>query len=81
VVEIVDRGPGLAPDQHAKLFDKFYRGRTSAPGAGLGLAVCRGIAVAHGGTVEVASRDGGGTKFTVRIPDGEPMPAAEDVET
>ncbi|MEO8551166.1 MAG: ATP-binding protein [Kofleriaceae bacterium] len=80
VVEIVDRGPGLAPDQHGKLFDKFYRGRTSAPGAGLGLAVCRGIAAAHGGTVEVAARDGGGTRFEVRIPDGEPMPAVEDPE-
>ena len=80
IVEIADRGPGLAADQRAKVFDKFYRGRTSAPGAGLGLAVCRGIALAHGGTVEVSARDGGGTVFTVRIPDGEPMPDVEEAE-
>jgi K+-sensing histidine kinase KdpD len=80
IVEIADRGPGLAPDQRAKVFDKFYRGRTTAPGAGLGLAVCRGIALAHGGTVDVSARDGGGTVFTVRIPDGEPMPVVEEAE-
>lgn len=77
IVKIADRGPGLSADERAKVFDKFYRGPTSTPGAGLGLAVSRGIALAHGGTVEVSARDGGGTTFTVRIPDGEPVPDLE----
>jgi len=75
VLEIADRGPGVPAG--ARVFDKFVRGRTGAPGAGLGLAVCRGIAVAHHGGIDVAARDGGGATFAAWFPDDEPMPEVE----
>ncbi len=73
VIEISDRGPGL-PD--VPLFEKFVRGPTHAPGAGLGLAVCRGIAIAHGGRIDAVPRPGGGATFRVWLPGG-PAPLPE----
>ncbi|HEY3804483.1 MAG TPA: DUF4118 domain-containing protein [Kofleriaceae bacterium] len=75
VLEIADRGPGVPAG--TRVFDKFVRGRTSAPGAGLGLAVCRGIAVAHHGDIDVVARDGGGATFAAWFPDEEPLPELE----
>ena len=80
VIEIADRGPGLPPGPRGQVFDKFFRGKTSAAGAGLGLAVVRGIAAAHGGTIEALPREGGGARFVARFPDGAPLPEVEDVE-
>ncbi|HET9991032.1 MAG TPA: DUF4118 domain-containing protein, partial [Kofleriaceae bacterium] len=80
VIEIADRGPGLPPGPRAQVFDKFFRGKTSAAGAGLGLAVCRGIAAAHGGSIEAWPRDGGGARFVARFPDGAPLPEVGDAE-
>ena len=77
-LEVADRGPGVAPGM--RVFDKFVRGNTGAPGAGLGLAVCRGIAVAHGGGIDVQPRDGGGARFIAWFPDGEPVPDVDDVD-
>jgi two-component system sensor histidine kinase KdpD len=77
--EVADRGPGLAPGEERRVFEKFYRGPTTIgrPGVGLGLAICRGIAEAHGGRIEAANRPGGGARFTVWLPlEGEP-PAIE----
>ena len=74
VLEISDRGPGIPPGTERQVFDRFYRGTTTTPGIGLGLTVCRGIVIAHGGTIEAIHRDGGGTTFRVRIPDAEPVP-------
>ena len=54
---VEDEGPGIPPDEHEAVFEKFYRGRrtgTKAPsGTGLGLAITREIVRAHGGTVRV----------------------------
>jgi two-component system sensor histidine kinase KdpD len=70
VIEVADRGPGLPPGSPDQVFTKFFRGRTAgAGGIGLGLAVCRAIALAHGGSIDAVSRSGGGTIFRVRIPD------------
>jgi two-component system sensor histidine kinase KdpD len=70
-IEVADRGPGLPPGPAEQVFEKFFRGPdTRAAGAGLGLAVCRGIAVAHGGRIEAAARDGGGAVFRVWLPGG-----------
>lgn len=59
-----DRGPGIAPENAARVFEKFYRvpGQTKK-GAGLGLAICREIVVAHGGSIACVSRPGGGSDF------------------
>lgn len=72
VLRVTDHGPGLTPDQMAHVFDKFYRvdsGLTRATeGTGLGLALCRGVAEAHGGKISVHSEPGTGCTFTVRLP-------------
>ena len=69
VLEVRDRGPGFAPGEEQRVFEKFYRGkRDGASGAGLGLAICRAIVEAHQGTIEALNREGGGAVLRVRIP-------------
>ena len=79
-IEISDRGPGLPAGPEDQVFEKFYRGpearHARAAGAGLGLAVCRGIANAHGGTIEARRRPGGGASFHVWLPGGDAPTAA-----
>jgi two-component system, OmpR family, sensor histidine kinase KdpD len=73
VVEVRDRGPGIPTGSEGRVFEKFFRGGSSAPGAGLGLAICRGIVAVHGGSIGVENRSGGGAVFRVVLPqDGEP---------
>jgi two-component system sensor histidine kinase KdpD len=81
VIEIADRGAGLPPGSPERLFEKFYRGPgVRGAGAGLGLAVCRGIAQAHGGRIEAERRPGGGALFRVHIAGGTvSMPEHEPV--
>lgn len=67
---VTDRGPGIPAAERAHIFDRFARGRAgrrSGEGAGLGLAIVRAIAEAHGGEVGLHS-DGGGSTFTITIP-------------
>lgn len=61
-----DEGPGIPPDQVARIFEPFYTTRDS--GVGMGLAVCLRIVTSHDGTIHVASRREGGTAMTVRLP-------------
>ena len=71
LVVIEDTGPGIAPDQLPHIFERFYRGdpaRGRADGAGLGLAIARWIADAHGASIEVSSEAGHGTRVAVRFP-------------
>jgi signal transduction histidine kinase len=71
VLEVSDRGPGIPPDLRERVFDRFARGggdRAPAGGSGLGLAIVRAVAEAHGGTVELGDAEGGGARFTVRLP-------------
>ena len=80
-IAVSDRGPGLPPGSELRVFDKFFRGPgPRAAGAGLGLAVCRGIAVAHGGEIRAAARAGGGATFQVWLPGGDPPAAPPDEE-
>jgi len=70
-ITIADRGAGLPAGQEENVFEKFARGaRQGEPGGiGLGLAIVRGIAAAHGGSVRSANReDGGGAVFTLALP-------------
>jgi two-component system sensor histidine kinase KdpD len=74
-IDVSDRGPGLPAGRPEQVFEKFFRGPgTRTAGAGLGLAVCRGIVTAHGGRIEARPRDGGGATFHVWLPGG-PAPA------
>jgi two-component system, OmpR family, sensor kinase len=71
VLEVVDRGQGLTPEQAERVFERFYRtdaARTRARGGtGLGLSIVAAIVQAHGGTVEVDSTPGEGSTFRVLI--------------
>lgn len=82
VVEVSDRGPGLARSgvEPSRLFDKFVRGEQKAVGGvGLGLAIVRGIVEAHGGTITAEDRPGGGALFRFTIPlSGEPPEVPTD---
>ncbi len=76
VLTVRDSGMGIAPGDLEHIFDRFWRAdparsRTgSRPGAGLGLAICKWTAEAHGGSIEVQSKPGRGTTFTVALPLG-----------
>jgi two-component system OmpR family sensor kinase len=72
-----DTGPGVAAEDRDRIFERFVRGedasRRRTEGAGLGLAITRAIAQAHGGRVELDSRPGAGARFTVIIPTEPPQ--------
>jgi two-component system, OmpR family, sensor kinase len=72
-ITVADNGPGIAPEDLPHIFERFYRGEKSrhrggGKGFGLGLSIADWIARAHGGTIEVASKPGEGTAFTLRLP-------------
>jgi len=73
-VTIDDHGPGLPAGREETIFEKFERGRkeSTTPGVGLGLAICRAIMQAHGGSIRGETRAGGGARFTLLLPRGEP---------
>ncbi len=76
IVELADRGPGLPAGAEQRIFEKFYRGQhEGAPGAGLGLAICLGIAHAHGGALVGENRPGGGAVFRLTLPQRELPPS------
>jgi two-component system OmpR family sensor kinase len=81
LLEVIDKGPGLAPDQVERVFERFYRvdksrtrraamarGDARHSGAGLGLAIVAGLVAAHSGVVEVETEPGRGATFRVRLP-------------
>lgn len=77
-VSVKDRGPGIAAEQHDAIFEPYSRNDHSGQrGAGLGLAVCRAIAVAHGGTLTVRRRNAGGSNFTLALPIDARQPERE----
>ena len=69
-VEVSDHGPGVPTEERDHVFEKFYRlNREGAQGgAGLGLAICRGLVEAHGGRIWVEDREGGGSRFRFTLP-------------
>jgi PAS domain S-box-containing protein len=74
VVAITDQGPGIAPDQHEVIFERFTRLATAsgAPGSGLGLFIARSVAVSQGGRIDVDSTPGAGSTFRLWLPAAEP---------
>jgi two-component system sensor histidine kinase KdpD len=70
VVTIADRGPGIPIEEADKIFEKFYRlpREAGGGGAGLGLAICRGVVEAHGGRIWAENREGGGAAFHFSLP-------------
>lgn len=71
-IKISDTGPGMAPEQLAKVFDRFFQADTSGErkhgGAGIGLALTKELVGLHGGSIETSSQQGYGSQFTVLLP-------------
>ncbi len=67
-VAVSDSGPGIPPDHLPRVFDRFWQGDARRAGAGLGLAIARGIVEAHGGRIRVESSDGAGSTFAFTLP-------------
>ena len=69
-IDVKDQGQGIAPDEIAHVFEKFFRSRHQhrSAGTGMGLAIARGIIEAHGGKIWVESTAGEGAAFTITLP-------------
>ena len=73
-VEVLDRGPGIAPAELAHVFEPFYRANpagTSVDGHGFGLAIAQRVVHAHGGAIAAANRPDGGLQVTITLPTDE----------
>jgi signal transduction histidine kinase len=81
VLRVADRGPGVPDDEKHRIFERFYQadaGRVASDhGVGLGLAICRHVAEAHGGTIAVRDNSPSGAVFEVRIPGAISVPAID----
>lgn len=80
-LSVTDRGPGIPPEDQARVFDMFYRvagGDRQRAGTGLGLAICKGLIEAMGGTIraETGWPDGNGTRIVMALPLQKPEVAA-----
>ncbi len=72
VLSVLDRGIGVSPEDASRIFDRFYRNprlkETATPGVGIGLAICKALVEAHGGSLTMTPRVGGGSVFEVKLP-------------
>lgn len=69
LLTVADHGPGIAPGDAERVFERFVRGGDAAPGgAGLGLAIVRRVVEAHGGKIDLSNRREGGLAATVTLP-------------
>ncbi len=80
---VEDTGPGLPPGREEEIFEKFERGdkESATPGVGLGLAICRAILQAHGGTIRAENRPAGGARFILELPQGQAPRIGQDEHT
>ena len=74
-INVRDQGPGFAPEDAGKLFEKYYRSvaerHRKVPGSGLGLYIVKTVAERHGGSVSAHSEPGKGAEFEMVVPKGE----------
>jgi len=68
IIAVRDKGPGIEESALPHVFDRYWHGRTKKGGAGLGLAIAKGIVEAHGGSIRVAGKRGEGTEFSFTLP-------------
>jgi signal transduction histidine kinase len=87
VLSVTDTGPGIAPEELPRIFERFYRSDQSRAretgGTGLGLPIAAWIAARHGGSIRVTSAEGVGTRFSLLLPAPEPeqAPPEESADT
>ena len=67
-IDVIDDGPGIAPDVLERIFDPFFTTADAEGGTGLGLPIVHAIVTAHGGTLTVESEVGKGSTFRVELP-------------
>ena len=71
-LSVTDHGPGIPPEEHEKIFERFYRRgselRRETQGVGIGLSIVKHIVEAHGGRVLVRSAVGEGSRFVIELP-------------
>jgi signal transduction histidine kinase len=65
---VTDSGHGISPENLSRIYDPFFTTKATKKGTGLGLAVTYGIVKEHGGSIEVDSRPGAGTRFVLEFP-------------
>ena len=74
-IRIMDRGPGLDPDELPRVFERFFRGRSETDlanqGLGIGLAIGKAVVERHGGSITLANREGGGAVLEIMLPVAE----------
>ena len=75
VINVIDKGEGIAPEILPKLFDRFYQAESIVAsgriGTGLGLSICKGIVEAHAGRIWVESKPGEGATFSFSLSQAE----------
>ena len=78
VVTVADRGIGIPQDDMGRLFERYYRGRnvSGVVGTGVGLYLVKIVVDLHGGSITVESREGEGSRFTMRLPSRRAADAA-----
>jgi len=70
-IQVADTGPGIEPEEQARIFTPFYRGRSAGrfpQGMGLGLTIARDLVIAHGGRLDLDSKPGQGSRFSIWLP-------------
>jgi two-component system sensor histidine kinase KdpD len=77
-VIVADSGPGVPAGEEESIFEKFHRAARTGPGMGIGLTICRGIVVAHGGKIwyEAGERGGASFRFVLPLDEAGPPPSA-----
>jgi two-component system sensor histidine kinase GlrK len=81
VLDVMDSGPGIPPDERNRIFEAFYQGKTPqgghVKGTGIGLSVVTEFVNAHGGSIEILEAKTGGAHFRVRLPMRQAVPSSE----
>ena len=74
IVAVIDTGPGVATEDQGRVFEPYVRAAddVSSGGLGLGLAICKRIVDAHGGTIGVTDEPGWGSRFSFTLPAADP---------
>jgi two-component system, NtrC family, sensor histidine kinase GlrK len=82
VIDVIDSGPGIPPDERNRIFEAFYQGKTPqgghVKGTGIGLSVVTEFVNAHGGSIEILEAAAGGAHFRVRLPLRHSAPASRE---